>query len=78
MTTDPQERVSIHTGRATNVLFDVLNACVGHGYPAEREELANTKVPFLQDNARRRPDACLFTCTQLRSLFAQRLSSGCW
>src|ERR1700682_640028 len=29
---------------------------------------------FPQDNPRRRRGACLFTCTQLHSLFAQRLS----
>src|SRR6202165_4760343 len=29
---------------------------------------------FLQDNPRRRQGACLFICTQLRNLFAQRLS----
>ena len=27
---------------ARNVLFDVLDACVGHGYPAEGDELADT------------------------------------
>jgi len=40
---------------------------------AERDELPEQQF-FPQDNPRRRQGACLFTCTQLRSLFAQRLS----
>jgi len=54
--------------------FDVLNACVGHGYPAGEDELANTTVLFLLDNPRRRRETCLSTCRQLRGLFAERLS----
>jgi hypothetical protein len=61
-----------HMPCASNVPFDVLNACVGHGYPAEEDELANTTVLFLLDNPRRRQEACLSTCRQLRSLFTQR------
>jgi len=59
---------------ASNALSDVLNACVGHGYTAEKHELANTTVLLLQANPRRRQKVCLSTCRQLRSLFAQRLS----
>jgi hypothetical protein len=40
---------------------------------AERDEPPEQQF-FLQDNPRRRQGACLFTCTQIRSLFAQRLS----
>ena len=39
---------------------------------AERDELPEQHF-FVQDNLRRCVDACLFTCTQIRSLFAQRL-----
>ena len=74
MTTDPQQRVTIQTGGSSNVLFDVLNACVGQGYPPEADALANTPVVFRHDNPRRCQDPCLFTCTQLRSLFARSLS----
>jgi hypothetical protein len=59
---------------ASNVPFDVLNACVGHGYPAGEDELAITTVLFLLDHPTRRQEACLSTCRQLRSLFAERLS----
>ena len=38
---------------ASNVLSDLLNACVGQRYPAEEDELAHTSVLFLQDNPRR-------------------------
>jgi hypothetical protein len=62
---------------ASDVLFDVLNACLGHGYPAEEDELVNTTVLFLQDDLSRRQEARLYTCRQLCSLFAQRLSGLC-
>jgi hypothetical protein len=42
---------------ASNVPFDVLNACVGHGYPAGEDELAITTVLFLLDHPTRRQEA---------------------
>jgi hypothetical protein len=65
--------VSIQTGRAINVLFDVLSACAGRGYQAVADGLANTTVLLLQDNPRLRRDACLFCCIQFGGLFEQRL-----
>ena len=44
MTTDPQESLSIQAGRASNALFNVLDACVGHVYPLEGGEWADTAV----------------------------------
>ncbi len=46
-------------------------------FQSEEDELANTTVLFLQDDPRRRQEACLSTCRQLCSLFAQRLSARC-
>jgi hypothetical protein len=58
---------------ASNVPFDVLNACLGHGCPAGEDELANATVLFLLDNPRRRQEACLsISRQQLRSLCTQR------
>lgn len=66
--------LSIQTGRAITVLFDVLSACAGRGYQAIADGLANTTVPLLQDDLGLRRGGCLFSCIQFRSLFPQRLS----
>jgi len=64
--------LSVQTGRAINVLFDVLSARAGRGDQAEGDRPANTTVLFLQDNPRLRQDAGLFTCIQFRYLFVLR------
>jgi hypothetical protein len=51
-------------------LLDVINDCIGHACPAEADDLAVTTVLFPQINPRPLQDARLYTCRQLRSLFA--------
>jgi hypothetical protein len=47
MRTGPQERVSIQAGFAqVTTCFEVLLACVGHGYPAEADEPATQRSFF--------------------------------
>jgi hypothetical protein len=58
------------------VLFDVLSDRAGRGDLAEESGLANTAVLLVQNHPGHSEGACLFSCIQFRSLFAQGAARG--